>query len=75
MGVGTTTPGILRCALTLEHLENKCLYTNVSVRAAGMSSYNEAERVNGAETCVAQKANLQGSVFLAEDESLPPNPC
>ena len=59
--------------LTLEHLENKRLYTNASVRAAGMPSYNEAKRVNGAETCAAQKANLQGAVFLAEDESLPPN--
>ena len=63
----------VRFGLTLEHLENKLLYTNASVRAAGMSSYNEAERVNGAETCAAQKANLQGAVFLAEDESLPPN--
>jgi hypothetical protein len=63
----------VRFGLTLEHLENKRLYTNASVRAAGMSSYNEAERINGAETCAAQKANLQGAVFLAEDESLPPN--
>ena len=63
----------VRFGLTLEHLENKLLYTNASVRAAGMSSYNEAERVNGAETCAAQKVNLQGAVFLAEDESLPPN--
>ena len=46
----------VRFGFALEHLENKCLYTNASVRAAGMSSYNEAERVNGAETCAAQKS-------------------
>ena len=63
----------MRFGLTLEHLENKLLYTNASVWAAGKSSYNEAEHINGAETCAAQKANLQGAVFLAEDESLPPN--
>ena len=63
----------VRFGLTLEHLENKRLYTNASVRAAGMSSYNEAERVNGVETSAVQKANLQGTVFLPEDESLPSN--
>ena len=45
----------VRFGLTLEHLENKRLYTNASVWAAGMSSYNEAKRVNGAETCAQHR--------------------
>ena len=36
-----------------------------------MSSYNEAERVNGVETRAVQKACIKDAVFLPEDDSLP----
>ena len=61
----------VRLALTFEHLDNGRLYTNTSVRAAGVSSYNEAERVNGVETRSVQKACIKDAVFLPEDDSLP----
>ena len=54
-------------ALTLEHLDNGRLYTNASVRAAGMSF--EAERVNGVETRAIQKASIKDAVFLPRHDS------
>ena len=58
-------------ALTFEHLVKGRLYTNASVRAAGMSSYNVAERVNSVETRAVQNACIKDAVFLPEDDTLP----
>ena len=59
-----------RLGLTLEHLPNKRMFSCIAIRAAGMSSYNEAERLNGLETRAVQKAKLQDAVLLEGDPSL-----
>ena len=61
-----------RLGLTLEHLCNKRMFSCIAIRAAGMSSYNEAERLNGLETRAVQKAILQDAVLLEEDQALTP---
>jgi hypothetical protein len=61
----------VRLVLTVEHLTNKRNYTMACVRAASLSSLNEAERVNGVETRSVQKAKLRQAVMQPSDSSLP----
>ena len=42
--------GEVQLALTLDHLDRECTFTTSIVRAARMSSWNKAERLNAAET-------------------------
>ena len=62
----------VRLALTFEHLHNQRPFTMACCRAAGLSSFNEAERVNGAETRSVQKGKLKQAVLLDSDALLPP---
>ena len=57
--------------MTFEHLHNQRPFTMACCRAAGLSSLNEAERVNGAETRSVQKGKLKQAVLLDSDASLP----
>ena len=50
--------GEVQLALTFDHLDRECTFTMSVVRAARMSSWNEAERLNAAETRATQKAML-----------------
>ena len=59
-------------ALTLDQLDRECTFTMLVVRAARMSSWNEAERLNAAETRATQKALLREAALLAEDTPPPP---
>ena len=52
----------VRLALTFEHLDNERVFTMACCRAAGLSSFSEAEQVNGAETRAVQKAKLKDAV-------------
>ena len=61
----------VRMVLTVEYLTNKRNYTMACVRAAGLSSLNEAERVNGVETRSVQKAKLKQAVLQPSDSSIP----
>ena len=53
----------VRLVLTVEHLTNKRNYTLACVRAASLSSLNEAECLNGVETRSGQKAKLKQAVL------------
>ena len=48
------------------------MVSSIAIRAGGMSSYNEAERLDGLETRVEQKAKLQDAVLVEEDQALTP---
>ena len=66
--------GEVQLALTLDHLDRGCTFTMSVVRAARMSSWNEAERLNAAEAGAMQKAMLCEAVLLVEDNPPPPPP-
>ena len=61
----------VRWALALEHIKNDRRDTIACVRATGLSSFDEAERVNGAETRSVQKGKLRWAVLLESNSSLP----
>ena len=54
----------MQYALTRDHLSADRNYDCHSARAAKLSSYNEAERVNGAETSAVTKAEVPSLLKL-----------
>ena len=64
--------GEVQLAVTLDHLDRECTFTTSVVRATRMSSWNEAERLNAAETRGTPKAILREVVLLPGDCHLPP---
>ena len=53
-------------------VDRECTFTASVVRAARMSLWNEAERLNAAKTRAIQKALLREAVLLPADNDLPP---
>ena len=63
--------GEVQLALTLDHLDQEWTFTALVVRAAQMSSWNEGERPNAAETRATQKSVLREAVLLPADNDAP----
>ena len=56
----------VRLCLTLDHVRHQRHFTAAVVRVLGLSSSNEAERVNGMETRSVQRATLREHVVQEE---------
>ena len=64
--------GEAQLALTPDQLDRECTFTVFVVPASRMSSWNEAERLNGAETRATRNALLREAVLLLAGNDLPP---